>query len=40
MILDGKESKEIGEELNISINTVGTHRKNILKKVNARIWGK
>jgi len=39
MILDGKESKEIGEELNISINTVGTHRKNILKKVNARNLG-
>lgn len=39
MILDGKESKEIGEGLNISVNTVGTHRKNILKKVNARNLG-
>jgi DNA-binding CsgD family transcriptional regulator len=39
MILDGKESKEIGEELNISVNTVGTHRKNILKKLNARNMG-
>ncbi len=39
MILDGKESKEIGEEMNISINTVGTHRKNILKKLNARNVG-
>lgn len=39
LILDGKESKEIGEILNISINTVGTHRKNILKKVNARNLG-
>jgi DNA-binding CsgD family transcriptional regulator len=39
MILDGKESKQIGEALNISINTVGTHRKNILKKVNARNMG-
>jgi DNA-binding CsgD family transcriptional regulator len=39
MILNGKESKEIGEVLNISINTVGTHRKNILKKVNARNLG-
>jgi len=39
MILNGKESKEIGEVLNISINTVGTHRKNILKKLNARNLG-
>jgi len=39
MILDGKESKEIGESLNISVNTVGTHRKNILKKLDARNVG-
>ena len=39
MILDGKESKEIGEVLNISVNTVGTHRKNILKKLDARNMG-
>ncbi|MDN3203970.1 LuxR C-terminal-related transcriptional regulator [Algoriphagus sediminis] len=36
LILDGQSSKEIGEALNISINTVGTHRKNILKKLGAR----
>tara|TARA_R110000850_G_scaffold140476_2_gene261904 strand:- start:1039 stop:1488 length:450 start_codon:yes stop_codon:yes gene_type:complete len=39
LILDGKESKEIAENLNISVNTVGTHRKNILKKLNARNVG-
>lgn len=39
MILDGKESKEIGKALNISVNTVGTHRKNILKTLDARNTG-
>jgi DNA-binding CsgD family transcriptional regulator len=36
LILEGLESKEISETLNISLNTVSTHRKNILRKVNAR----
>jgi len=39
LILEGKESKEIAEDLNISINTVATHRKNILKKLKARNVG-
>lgn len=39
MILDGKKSKEVSEILNISMNTVGTHRKNILKKLSARNLG-
>ncbi len=39
LILEGKESKEIAEELNISVNTVATHRKNILKKLKARNVG-
>lgn len=39
MILEGMESKEIADELNISVNTVGTHRKNILKKLKARNVG-
>jgi DNA-binding CsgD family transcriptional regulator len=39
MILDGKKSKEIGELLNISTSTVGTHRKHILKKLKARNMG-
>jgi DNA-binding CsgD family transcriptional regulator len=39
LILQGKESKEISEILNISINTVGTHRKNILRKLGARNVG-
>jgi len=39
MILDGKKSKEVGEILNISTSTVGTHRKHILKKLNARNMG-
>lgn len=38
-ILDGKESKEIGAILNISINTVATHRKNLLRKLGARNVG-
>ncbi|MCH7410960.1 LuxR C-terminal-related transcriptional regulator [Belliella sp. DSM 111904] len=36
MILEGKSSQEIADELNIAINTVNTHRKNILKKLNAK----
>jgi len=39
LILEGKESKEISEVLNISINTVATHRKNILRKLGARNVG-
>lgn len=39
LILEGKESKEISEILNISINTVATHRKNILRKLGARNVG-
>lgn len=38
-MLDGKESKEIGELLSISINTVSTHRKKIFKKLGARNVG-
>lgn len=38
-VLDGKESKEISEILNISVNTVATHRKNILRKLGARNVG-
>ncbi|SDD28444.1 regulatory protein, luxR family [Algoriphagus faecimaris] len=36
MILEGLGSKEIGESMNISINTVSTHRKNILRKLGAK----
>lgn len=32
LVLQGKTSKEIADELFISINTVNTHRKNLLKK--------
>jgi DNA-binding CsgD family transcriptional regulator len=39
LMLEGKESKEIGVYLNISVNTVATHRKNILKKVGAHNVG-
>ncbi|WP_057937024.1 response regulator transcription factor [Algoriphagus resistens] len=39
LILEGKESKEIAERLNISVNTVATHRKNILKKLKAKNVG-
>jgi DNA-binding CsgD family transcriptional regulator len=38
-ILEGKESREISEILTISINTVATHRKNILRKLGARNVG-
>lgn len=39
LILDGKESKEIADMLNISFNTVATHRKNILRKLGAKNVG-
>lgn len=39
LILEGKESKEISGILNISFNTVATHRKNILRKLGARNVG-
>lgn len=39
LILEGKESKEISDVLNISVNTVATHRKNILRKLGARNVG-
>jgi DNA-binding NarL/FixJ family response regulator len=34
MILDGKTTNEIAEAINVSENTVKTHRKNIFKKLN------
>lgn len=39
LILEGNGSKEISSGLNISVNTVGTHRKNILKKLGAKNVG-
>lgn len=36
MLIDGKRSKQIAEELFISIETVSTHRKNMLKKTNTK----
>jgi DNA-binding CsgD family transcriptional regulator len=39
LVLEGKESKEIGGILNISVLTVGTHRKNILRKLGAKNVG-
>lgn len=39
LILDGLGSKEISEKLNISFNTVSTHRKNILRKLGAKNLG-
>lgn len=39
LILDGKESKEVSSSLNISVNTVATHRKNILRKLGAKNVG-
>lgn len=35
-ILEGKTSREIAETLYLSINTVNTHRRNLLKKTGAR----
>lgn len=36
LIVEGKNSKTIAEELYISLHTVSTHRKNILKKAGAK----
>lgn len=36
LLVDGKETKEIAAELFISPETVSTHRKNLLRKTNAR----
>lgn len=36
LVLEGKNSKEIASSLFISINTVHTHRRNILKKTGVR----
>lgn len=38
-ILDGLSSKLIADKLNISVNTVATHRKNILRKLGAKNVG-
>ena len=39
LVLEGMESKKIGEKLNISIYTVATHRKNMLRKLGAKNVG-
>jgi DNA-binding NarL/FixJ family response regulator len=36
LVCKGFTSKEIGEQLNLSLHTVETHRKNILKKLNLK----
>jgi DNA-binding CsgD family transcriptional regulator len=36
LILKGKNTKEIGDMLNASANTIATHRNNIRKKMNLR----
>lgn len=36
LVCKGLTSKEIAEQLNISLHTVETHRKNILKKLNLK----
>jgi DNA-binding NarL/FixJ family response regulator len=36
LVLEGKSSEEIAELLYLSVNTVHTHRRNILKKTGAR----
>ena len=36
LVLEGKNSEEIAEILYLSVNTVHTHRRNILKKTGAR----
>ncbi len=36
MIASGKTVKEIGEELNLSVKTISTHRARILRKMNMR----
>ena len=35
-VLEGKNSREIAELMFISINTVNTHRRNILKKTSSK----
>lgn len=35
-IVEGKNSKDIAEELFISLHTVNAHRKNILKKAQSK----
>ncbi|GAA4805422.1 LuxR C-terminal-related transcriptional regulator [Litoribaculum gwangyangense] len=39
LLVLNKSSKEIAEKLNISVNTVDTHRRNILKKLNIKSTG-
>jgi len=36
LVCKGFTSKEIAEQLNLSMHTVETHRKNILKKLNLK----
>ena len=36
LVCKGLTSKEIAEQLNLSLHTVETHRKNILKKLNLK----
>jgi len=36
LISDGKASKEIADDLYISVHTVNTHRQNILEKLNVK----
>lgn len=36
LIVEGHSSQSIASELNISKNTVGTHRKNIARKINLK----
>ena len=39
LLVLSNSSKEIAEKLNISVNTVDTHRRNILKKLNIKSTG-
>ncbi len=36
LIVDGKNNREIADELNISVRTIETHRSNIMKKLQAK----
>ncbi|MFO7863945.1 MAG: response regulator transcription factor [Salinivirgaceae bacterium] len=36
MIVDGKSSVQIGKKLNVTVNTVEVHRKNIFRKTNSK----
>ena len=36
LVCEGMTSKEISEQLNLSLHTVETHRRNILKKLNLK----